>query len=136
MSESHGGEAAFDGEWPKGDLTPVDVPDLPRGTRWTARRPYASLLVCLGLAAVQLVAWPLLFLLGIRYRFDLYGMVLVYVAVTLWFLLPLGAVYGLYIGRARPGAPGAGVRRAGVVANAVYLLFGIFLWIGRLSGRL
>lgn len=108
--------------------------DLPRGTRWAAGRPYASLLVCLGLAAVQLVAWPILFLLGIRYRFDLTGLVLVNLAVTLWFLLPLGAVYGLYLGTARYGAPGAGVLRvSGVAANAVYLLLGILLWIGTLT---
>jgi hypothetical protein len=118
----------------------MDSPDLPRGAGWAAGRPYASLLVCLAFATVQLVTWPILFLLGIRYRFDLTGTLLVYVAVTLWFLLPLGAVYGLYIGMARGGAHGGGRRRgvrvAGIVANALYLLFGIVLWIGRLSGRI
>jgi hypothetical protein len=120
----------------------VNAAVLPRGTRWAVGRPYAPLLVCLGFAAVQLVAWPLLFLLGIRYRFSFYGLVLVNVAVTLWFLLPLGAVYGLYIGRARYGAPGGGgggggvARVAGIVANAVYLTIGILLWIGTLSGAI
>jgi hypothetical protein len=117
----------------------MSASDLPRGAGWAAGRPYASLLVCLAFATVQLIAWPILFLLGIRYRFDLTGMLLVYVAVTLWFLLPLGAVYGLYIGMARGGAHGGGrggVRTVGVVANALYLLFGILLWIGRLSGRI
>ena len=34
-----------------------------RGTRWAAGRPYASLLVCLGLIAVQVVTWAPLFVL-------------------------------------------------------------------------
>ena len=115
----------------------MNAPDLPHGAGWAAGRPYASLLVCLAFATVQFVAWPALFLLGIRYRFDLPGYVLVHAAVVLWFLLPLGAVYGLYLGLARRGAQGrGGVRTVGVVANALYLLLGIFLWIGRLTGRL
>jgi hypothetical protein len=114
----------------------MSASDLPRGAGWAAGRPYASLLVCLAFATVQLVAWPILFLLGIRYGFSLTGLVLVNLAATLWFLLPLGAMYGLYIGLGRHGARGgSGVRTVGVVANALYLLFGIVLWIGRLSGR-
>ena len=117
----------------------MNAPDLMRGAGWAAERPYASLLVCLAFATVQFVAWPALFLLGIRYRFDLPGYVLVHAVVFLWFLLPLGAVYGLCLGMERGGAHGGGrggVRTVGVVANALYLLLGIFLWIGRLTGRL
>jgi hypothetical protein len=117
----------------------MSASDVPRGAGWAAGRPHASLLVCLACATVQLIAWPILFLLGIRYGFSLTGLVLVNLATVLWFLLPLGAVHGLYIGVGRGGAHGGGrdgVRVAGVVANALYLLFGILLWIGRLSGRI
>jgi hypothetical protein len=115
----------------------MDATEPPRGTRWAAGRPWASLLVCLGLVTLQVIGWLPLFLLGVRYHLDGRAMALLTVPMAIWLFLPLGAVYGLYIGMMPQRAPGGGVLRgAGVVANAVYLLFAILIWIGTFSGIL
>lgn len=115
----------------------MDQPEPPRGARWAAGRPYASLLVCVGLIAVQVITWGPLFLLGVKYHRNERVTALLQVPVTIWFFLPLGAFYGIHVGMVGQQAPGGGVMRAaGIVANAVYLLFAILIWIAVFSGRL
>ena len=115
----------------------MDATEPPRGTRWATGRPYASLLVCLGLIALQVIGWAPLVWLAVEYHLDERAMALLAVPMAIWFFLPLGAVYGLYIGMMRHRAPGGGaLRGAGVVANALYLLFAILIWIGTFSGFL
>jgi hypothetical protein len=121
----------------EGDLKPVDQPELPRGTRWAAGRPYASLLVCVGLIAVQVATWGPLFVLGVRYHQNERVTALLQVPMIIWFFLPLGAFYGIHVGMVRQQAPGGRVMRAvGIAANAVYLLLAILIWIAVFSGRL
>jgi hypothetical protein len=118
-------------------LTTADAARLPRGTGWAAGRPYASLLVCVALIATQVITWPPLFLLGVRYHLDARATALLNVPMVIWFFLPVGALYGIYLGARRQVAPGGGVLRGlGVVANGIYLLLAILLWIATFSGAL
>lgn len=53
----------------------------------------------------------------------------------LWFLLPAGSIYGLYLAlRREAGEFGRAPRVLGIVANALYLLVGLFLWLILLLG--
>jgi hypothetical protein len=54
---------------------------------------------------------------------------------ALWLLLPLGALYGLYIGFAQDvRRQGGCLPVVGVAANVLYLLFGLMSWAAALSG--
>jgi hypothetical protein len=119
-----------------GDLKAVDGPAPPRGARWAAGRPYASLLVCVGLIAIQVTTWGPLFVLGVKYHQNERVTALLQVPMIIWFFLPLGAFYGIHVGMVRQQAPGGVMRAAGIVANAVYLLFAMLVWIAVFSGRL
>lgn len=114
-----------------------DGADPPRGAAWAAGRKYASLLVCLGLIGTQVVAWPVLFVLAATYHRNELVMALLNVPMIIFFFLPLGAAYGIHIGMAQGGRPGSGMLpMVGVLANTVYLLLAILIWIATFSGVL
>jgi len=109
----------------------------PRGTAWAAGRPYASLLVCLGLIGMQVISWPPLFLLGVTYHGNELATALLTALAFIWIFLPLGAAYGIRVGMAQRGRPGSGMLpMIGVLANTAYLLLAILIWISIFSGVL
>lgn len=109
---------------------PADPPHQ-RGPRWAEGRPYAALLFCLTLFALQVATWMLLFvvLMSVSMPKPLFD---VLVAALKWamLLIPLGSAYGLYLGTRTPPAEHARVPHVlGILANGGYLAFGIYLWL-------
>lgn len=106
-----------------------------RGARWAEGRPYAPLLVCGALVALQVLSWPILFLVGVAVHKNVTAITLMGIPFALWVLLPLGSVYGLYIGFAQNvRRQGGCLPVVGIVANVLYLLFGLLLWAAALAG--
>jgi hypothetical protein len=106
-----------------------------RGARWAEGRPYAPLLVCAVLAGVQMVSWPVLFLVAVGVRRNATALSLLGIGSVLWLLLPLGAIYGLYIGFAQNVRhQGGWLSVVGIAANVLYLLFGLVTWAAALAG--
>lgn len=102
--------------------------------RWLAR-PYASLILCLALVLIQVVSWPLLFMAAVQSHRNPTVTALLQVPMVLWMLLPAGSIYGLYLALRREARESGLLPRVlGVVANALYLLVGIFLWLILLLG--
>jgi len=79
----------------------VDQPEFPRGTRWAAGLPHASLLVCAGLVGVQVFASPALSKPGMAYHENELVTALLNVPMFICFFLPLGAAYGIHVGMAQ-----------------------------------
>ena len=97
--------------------------------------PFGSLILCIVLVLVQLVSWPILFLAGVEHHRNPMVMALLQVPMVLWLLLPAGSIYGLYLALRREAREFGPVPRVlGVLANASYLLVGIFLWLILLLG--
>jgi hypothetical protein len=107
---------------------------MARLKRWMAM-PYASLILCIILTAVQFASLPLLFMLEMQSYGDREATALLRVPMVLWFLLPVGSLYGLHLALRLDGREsGAAPRVLGVIANALYLLYGIAIWLSLLSG--
>ena len=106
-----------------------------RGARWAEGRPYAPLLVCAVLAGVQVISWPVLFVIGVAVHKNVTAVTLMAIPALLWLLLPLGSVYGLYIGFAQNfRRQGCCLSLAGIGANVMYLLFGLLTWAAVAEG--
>jgi hypothetical protein len=113
----------------------VDQPESPRGVRWIASQPYASLLVCIACIALQIVTGFLLMLITLESGGnEAAGVVMKGVAVVM-FLLPLGSVYGIYLARPSSGygREGGWLRGLGLLANILYLMMAIFVAYALLS---
>jgi hypothetical protein len=107
---------------------------MARRRRWTAM-PYASLILCIVLALVQLASMPILSMLGMRSHGDRAATAILRVPMVLWFLLPAGFIYGLHPAlRREDRAFVAAPRVLGIIANALYLLYGIVIWLSLLPG--
>lgn len=101
-----------------------------RGARWAEGRAYAPLLVCAVLVGVQVISWPVLFLIGVAVHKNVTAISLMRIPGALWLLLPLGSVYGLYIGSQQNARRQGGcLPVVGFGANALYLLFGLLTWL-------
>lgn len=84
---------------------------------------------------LQVMAWPLLFLLGTG--LDEGVTAALTVLMVIWFFLPLGAVYGIYLGVTQRRLHGSGMLPTlGVAANTVYLLLALLIWVVTFSGTL
>jgi hypothetical protein len=117
-------------------MNPVDQPESPRGMRWIATQPYASLLFCVACIALQVVSWAVLFLVGVKYHRNEVVSAALNVPMFLWILLPAASLYGIYLARPSSGydRPGGWLRGLGLLANLLYLMIGMFIWLMGLSG--
>ena len=80
---------------------------------------------------------PPLFLLGARYHQNKLVTGILIVPMVIWFFLPLGAAYGIYVGMAQGRRRESGMLALfGVLANSVYLLVAVLIWIAVFSGVL
>lgn len=97
--------------------------------------PFGALIVCLALFVVQLASWPVLFMVGMQSHGNKAATDFLLIPMVLWLLLPAGSIYGLYLALRREANDfGATPRVLGVIANALYLLFAIFIWTMTLFG--
>jgi hypothetical protein len=102
--------------------------------RWRVM-PYASLILCIILTAVQFASLPFLFMLEMQSHGDREATALLRVPMVLWFLLPVSSLYGLHLAlRLDARESGAAPRVLGINPNALYLLYGIAIWLSLLSG--
>jgi hypothetical protein len=91
--------------------------------------------VCGGLVGIQVLSWPVLFLIGVAVHKNVTAITLMAIPAVLWFLLPLGSVYGLYIGFTQNvRREGGCLSLVGIAANVLYLLFGLLTWAVVLAG--
>jgi hypothetical protein len=98
-------------------------------------RPFGSLILCIVLVTIQVVSWPMLFLTTAVHHRNPMVMALLQVPMVLWILLPVGSIYGLYLALRREAREfGLVPRVLGVIANVLYLLVGVFLWLIPLLG--
>jgi hypothetical protein len=97
--------------------------------------PFGSFILCMLLVLVQAVSWPLLFIAVVQNHRHPTVTALLQVPMVLWMLLPAGSIYGLYLAlRREAGEFGLLPRVLGIVANGLYLLVGVFLWLILLLG--
>jgi hypothetical protein len=87
-----------------------------------------SLAVWAILVSVQIVTWPVVFLLGVYLHLRPLGPVIGLLLGVVWFAIPFGSCYGarigvLYVRR----HPGNALAWTGIVLNCLYLLVGIFM---------
>ena len=102
--------------------------------RWLAM-PYASLILGVVLMVVQFASLPFLFVLEMQSHGDAAARAMLRVPMILWFLLPAGSLYGLHLAlRLKDRESGAAPRVLGIIANALYLLYGIAIWLSLLPG--
>lgn len=99
-----------------------------RWARWAEGRPHAPLLVFGALFGIQVLSWPLLVLVGYAVRESTPALTALGIPAVLWLLLPMGSVYGLYIGFSQDVQRQGGCLPAvGIAANGLYLLFGLLI---------
>jgi hypothetical protein len=111
------------------------IPPSAPAARRRQTMPFGSLILCILLVLMQMVSWPILFVAGVEHRQNPTVTTLLHVPMILWMLLPAGSIYGLYLAlRREAGEFGRVPRVLGVIANALYLLIGIFLWLILLLG--
>ncbi|HEY0035961.1 MAG TPA: hypothetical protein VGB66_04690 [Longimicrobium sp.] len=116
-------------------MTEQEADGTIRGARWAEGRPYAPLVVCAVLAGVQVISWPVLFVIGVAVHKNVTAITLMAIPAVLWFLLPLGSIYGLYIvAKQNARRQGGCLPVAGFAANVLYLLFGLLTWAAVLAG--
>jgi hypothetical protein len=117
-------------------VNPLDHPDSPRGVRWLLGQPYASLLVCMTCIALQTVSWFFIVLIILEFDGNEAAEKAMYLLAVPFFLIPAGALYGIYLARPSSGydRPGGWLRGVGLLANILYLMIGIFVWFILLSG--
>lgn len=109
--------------------------EAPRGVRRMETMPFGSLIVCLALFVVQLASWPVLFMVGMQSHGNQAATDFLQIPMVLWLLLPAGSIYGLYLALRREASDFGDTPRAlGIIANGLYLLFGIFIWMTTLFG--
>jgi len=106
-----------------------------RGARWAEGRPHAPLVVCAVLVCVQVISWPVLFVIGVAVHKNVTAITLMAIPAVLWILLPLGSVYGLYIGFTQNvRREGGCLSFMGIAANVLYLLLGLLMWLAVATG--
>lgn len=94
---------------------------------WSSTGPYASIRVCITLLVGQAVLLPVM-LMGMfaAMLVDGIGNAAANAIALLWLAMPLGAVYGIWLGLASNASEDRwGARGVGILCNAVYLLAGV-----------
>ena len=101
-----------------------------------ASKPYASLLVCAAFIALQIVLYVVLIVAVVESDGPSAASMAWEVLMVLWLLIPAGALYGIYLARPSSGYDRGGgwLRGLGLLANLLYLMIGMFMWLIVLSG--